>query len=65
MTITIEEDLLERAREVLGVRTKAETIRQSLLEVVRRKRLANALGHQGTIDLGIDREGLEQLREEG
>ncbi len=62
MTITVDEKLVERARDALGVRTKSETIRLALEEVIRRKRLLKALTHQGTIDLDIDQKALELLR---
>jgi hypothetical protein len=65
MTVTVEDALVESARFALGARTKAETIRRALEEVVRRQRLAAALTHQGEIDLEIDNEELATMRARG
>jgi Arc/MetJ family transcription regulator len=65
MTVTVDPRLLEEAQEVLGTSTKADTLRQALEEVLRRARLARALGHQGRIDLDLDQEKLAALRAEG
>jgi Arc/MetJ family transcription regulator len=65
MTVTVDPRLLEEAQEVLGTATKADTLRQALQEVLRRARLARALGHQGRIDLDLDQEKLAALRAEG
>ena len=65
MTITIDEDLVSKAREALGTRTKAETIRLALREVLRRDRLAGALAHQGKVELALDQETLRKLRDDG
>jgi len=62
MTVTIDEKLVSRAQRALGVRTKAEAIRIALEEVLRRKKLAQALGHRGQIALDLDQETLERLR---
>jgi Arc/MetJ family transcription regulator len=64
MTVSVDEELLEKAQQALGVRTKAEAIRVSLAETVRRKRLAEAITHRGAIDLELDPATLRNLREE-
>lgn len=64
MTITIDEELVNQAKKVLGTSTKAETIRLALTEVLRRKRLKEALNHQGQIELALNQETLQKLREE-
>ena len=64
-TITVDEDLMERAMEELGARSKADTVRRALAEVLRRKRLAEALKHQGKIELDLDQETLQELRAKG
>jgi Arc/MetJ family transcription regulator len=64
MTITVDEELVERAREILSVRTKADAIRLALKEVIRRKRLSEALSHRGTIELELDQATLQRLRAE-
>jgi len=65
MTITIEDELVEQVRKILSVRTKADAIRMALKEVIRKKRLSEALTHQGTIEIDLDQETLQRLRDEG
>lgn len=65
MTVTLSEELVEEAREILGVRTKSEAIRLALEDTVRRRKLDRALANAGRIDLGLDQEGLRRLREDG
>ena len=62
MTVTVEEELVRRAQRALGTRSKAETIRLALREVLRRERLVGALAHQGKVDLALDQETLRKLR---
>lgn len=63
MTITVDERLVTEVKKTLGVSTKAEAIRVALQEVLRRKRLAEALEHRGGVELALDQETLEQLRQ--
>lgn len=65
MTVTVEEGLIEEARAALGASTKSEAIRRALEEVLRRRKLERALGHAGRIELDLDQERLQKLREEG
>jgi metal-responsive CopG/Arc/MetJ family transcriptional regulator len=65
LTVTIDETLLEEAKEALGVKSRAEAIRTALEEAVRRRRLANALEHRGQLSLSGDLAELRRLREEG
>jgi Arc/MetJ family transcription regulator len=62
MTITLDEELIETAMEELGATTKSEAIRMALAEVVRRKRLKQALEHGGQIALDLDQDALRELR---
>ncbi len=62
MTVTIDDELVEEAKEVLGVSSKSETIRLALLEVVRRNRLKQVLDDAGKIDLDLDQALLQKLR---
>ncbi len=62
MTITVDPDLLDQAKEALEAPTKAETIRIALTEVVRKQQLAAALKHRGRTELDLDQETLERLR---
>lgn len=64
MTITIDNELVNQAKKMLGAATKAETVRLALMDVLRRKRLEKALNHQGKIELALDQEKLQKLREE-
>jgi len=63
ITVTIDDALLEEAKEALGVQTRAEAIRAALEEAVRRRRLAYALQQRGQFQLGGDRADLRRLRE--
>lgn len=65
MTVTIDDELLERAKEALGAQTRAAAIRTALEEAVRRRRLAEALEQRGQLELRGDLAELRRLREEG
>lgn len=65
LTVSVEEDVLEKVQEELGTGSKAETVRRALEEVLRRKRLAEVLEHQGKIDLDLDQDELQELRDQG
>lgn len=64
MSVSVDDRLIEEAGEALGTSGKGETIRAALSEAVRRRRLAEALEHQGRIELRLDQETLERLRRE-
>lgn len=63
LSVAIDEKLLEDARQVLGTRTKRETIQVALEEAARRGRLRRMLEHLGTLDLGVSREDVLDRRE--
>jgi metal-responsive CopG/Arc/MetJ family transcriptional regulator len=65
MTVTIDDALLEEAKEALGAETRAEAIRTALVEAVRRRRLTQALQQRGQFQLQGDLSDLRRLREEG
>jgi Arc/MetJ family transcription regulator len=65
MTVTIDDDLLEAAQEALGAKTRAGAIRNALEEVVRRRRLAQALQQRGQFRLRGGLSELRRQREEG
>jgi Arc/MetJ family transcription regulator len=65
MTVTVDEGLIEEARNALGAATKSETIRRALEEVLRRRKLRRALENAGRVELDVDPERLRRLREEG
>lgn len=62
MSVTVDDELLEEAREVLGAETRAEAIRAALEQVVRRWRLEQALTHRGAIELLGNQAELSRLR---
>jgi Arc/MetJ family transcription regulator len=64
MTITVDDVLLREAQKASGSATKTETIRVALEELLRKHRLAQALGHRGAVDLDLDQATLRQLRGE-
>ena len=65
MTVSIDDGLLANAQEALGARTKIETIRMALKEAVRQRRLKQALENRNRIELSLDANQLERLRQEG
>ena len=65
MSVTIDDALLEEAKEALGAETRADAIRTALEEAVRRRRLARALQQRGRLRLRGNVAELRRLREEG
>ena len=65
MTVTIDDALLEEAKEVLGAQTRADAIRTALEEAVRCRRLTQALQQRGRYRLNGGLSDLRRLREEG
>lgn len=65
MTVTIDDALLEEAKEALGAQTRADAIRTALEEAVQRRRLTQALQQRGQYRLDGDLSDLRRLREEG
>lgn len=53
-TLDIPEELLEEAREHLGVRSKTDAVILSLQEMVRRKRIEELKSLLGHVQLEID-----------
>jgi len=64
LTVTIDDDLLEDARRLLGTRTKREAIVVALEDAVRRTRLLDTIAHRGMVQLDMSREELLKLRSE-
>lgn len=62
ITVTIDQQLIEEARQALGTSTKRETIEMALREAVKASRRAEALSRAGRLDLELDQEGLAELR---
>jgi len=65
MTVTIDDELVDQAKEALGAQTRAATIRLALEEAVRRRRLAETLEQLGQLELRGGVAELRRLREEG
>ena len=53
-TLNIPEDLIEEARQLLGIRSKTDTVILSLKELVRSRRVEELKEMFGTIRLEID-----------
>lgn len=53
-TLDIPEDLLEEARNLLGFKSKTDTVILSLQELVRRKRIEELKSLFGQIHLNLD-----------
>ncbi|HEX3582185.1 MAG TPA: type II toxin-antitoxin system VapB family antitoxin [Thermoanaerobaculia bacterium] len=53
-TLDIPEALIEEARELLGFKSKTDTIVVSLQELIRRKRIAQLKAMMGHVKLEID-----------
>ena len=63
MTVTLDEKVVDEARDLLKVKTKRETIETALKEVIKQKKREKALKHCGKIELDIDQERLQAYRE--
>ena len=62
ITVTIDQQLIEEARQALCTSTKRETIELALREAVKASRRAEALSRAGRLDLELDQKGLAELR---
>lgn len=63
-TVAIDSNLIEEAKQVTGVKTKREAIEVALRELIRRRRLKEAVGHAGKVKMAITRKNLEAQRAE-
>lgn len=63
MTITIDDELVDAVKEISGANTKSEAIHVALQDFLRRQRLQRVLERQGKIELALDQEKLQALRE--
>ena len=62
ITVTIDNHLIEEARQALRASTKRETIELALREAVKAWRRNAALSRAGRLDLELDQEALARLR---
>jgi Arc/MetJ family transcription regulator len=51
ITVEVNDELLEAARDILGTDTKVATINAALLQVARRKQVADALALMNSVDM--------------
>lgn len=65
MTLSLDENLVKEAQQILGASTKRETIQIALIEVVKQRKREIALTHCGKIKLDLSQEQLQSLREQG
>lgn len=63
-TIAIDPNLIEEAKRISGVKTKREAIEVALREMIRRRRLREAVAHAGKVKMAITRKNLEAQRAE-
>ena len=63
MTVTLDEQIVSEARDLLKTKAKRETIETALIKVIKDKKREKALLHCGKIDLDIDQEKLAVYRE--
>ncbi|MDA2937528.1 type II toxin-antitoxin system VapB family antitoxin [Acidobacteria bacterium AH-259-A15] len=62
LSVSIDSELLEQAKEVAGVRTKRETIERALREFVLRHRLSELEDLAGSDLVDMDLDELRRLR---
>jgi Arc/MetJ family transcription regulator len=53
-TLDIPEDLIEEARQLLGFKSKTDTVVLSLQELIRRRRIEQLKSLMGAVKLEID-----------
>jgi len=62
-TVDIDNELLEAAKEITGLKTTKEVVNAGLEAIVRRKRLAELAGElRGSGIVELDDAGLERMR---
>ena len=62
MSVTLDDELVEQVLETFNKATKREAIEHALREAIRSVKRKRAVEHRGSIDLDIDQEDLENLR---
>ena len=65
MTVTVDDDLLRETQELLGTRTKRETILVALEEARRWQKLRKLQALRGQAELDLTSEELRRLRRRG
>ncbi len=64
MSLTRDGSILEEARELVGGRTKRETVEIALTELIRRRKREILLQNCGKIEIDIDQNTLRKYREQ-
>ena len=57
-TLDLPGDLLERAMEITKSKTKTETIKKALINIIEQDKRANILRYHGKLSLDIDLDSL-------
>ncbi len=65
LSVDVDPELLEEAKELAGVRTKRETIEIALREMILRRRLKDIMGLEGSGLVEIDLDLLREWRAAG
>lgn len=63
-TVVIDDELLQEAMKITGVKTKRQVIAAGLRELVRKSNLEALQRELGTFDLALSLEELQKLRNE-
>ena len=61
-TVELDEELLQRAKEAIGSRTKRETIETALQELVKRHQRELLIQEMGTYDLDLTQDDIDKMR---
>ena len=61
-TIEIDEELIEEAKALTGIKTKKEVVAYSLRELIRKKRREHLVGLFGSKMLDLNPEDIEKIR---
>jgi len=64
-TLDLDEQLLEEAKQLLGVKTKRETVERALRALIEQERRARLRERLGKIALDLSLEDLDELRQDG
>lgn len=64
LTITVDESLLDEAKRVSKAKSKRETIEIALKDMVRKRRLEQAIGNAGRVNMAVTVDELLRQREE-
>jgi Arc/MetJ family transcription regulator len=63
-TITLSSELIEEVKQVTGKPTKAEAVREALVEYVRSRRRSELLDLEGKITMSLTNDQIEAVEDE-